>query len=89
MQALILYVENETQIAAALKLVQKWDVDFAVSGGRHSYIGASSTDGIVIGSLIWIHNRSVADFCRSSEDEKDIVARHRSLDDRSSRRLHS
>jgi hypothetical protein len=34
-----------------LRYVQEWELDLAVAGGRHTYSGASSTTGLVIGKF--------------------------------------
>ena len=46
---MIVFVENELDVSIVLKFVKKHGIDFATAGGRHSYQGASSTEGLVIG----------------------------------------
>jgi FAD/FMN-containing dehydrogenase len=48
-QSIIVFCESEEDVAACLKYVQEWDLEVAISAGRHSYYGASSTKGLVIG----------------------------------------
>ena len=49
-QTLVVYVEDEDDIVKCIKFVEKHNLDVAVAGGRHSYHGASSSTGMVIGS---------------------------------------
>jgi len=50
-QSIIVFVETEADISAVLQYVQQWDLEFVISCGRHSYYGASSTTGLVIGMV--------------------------------------
>jgi len=51
MQSIIVFCESEADVVACLNFLQKWDLDLAVAGGRHTYSGASSTTGFVIGKF--------------------------------------
>jgi hypothetical protein len=51
MQSIIVFCESEADVVACLSFLQKWDLDLAVAGGRHTYSGASSTAGFVIGKF--------------------------------------
>ncbi|TAQ85202.1 hypothetical protein B7494_g6476 [Chlorociboria aeruginascens] len=46
--AIIVFCESEVDIASVLLYVQKWNIEFTISSGGHSYYGASSTHGLVI-----------------------------------------
>ncbi len=46
-----MFCETDEDVAASLKYVQKWDLEMTISAGRHSYYGASSTTGLVIGGF--------------------------------------
>ena len=48
-QRTIVFVENEQDVSTCVKFVAKHDLDVAVRGGGHSYHGASSADGLIIG----------------------------------------
>lgn len=43
-------MEDEDDIVKCINFVEKHNLDVAVAGGRHSYHGASSSTGMVIGS---------------------------------------
>jgi hypothetical protein len=49
-QSIIVFCESEGDVATCLHFVQEWSLDLAVAGGRHSYSGASSGNGFVIGN---------------------------------------
>ena len=44
-----MFVEDEDDVVACVKFVDKYHLDVAVAGGRHFYHGASSSEGLVIG----------------------------------------
>ena len=44
-----MFCESEDDVAAALTYAQEWDFEVVISAGRHSYYGASSTKGLVVG----------------------------------------
>ena len=46
----MVFVETEDDVAKCIKFVEKHHLDVAVAGGRHSYHGASSSTGMVIGN---------------------------------------
>ncbi|KAF7880385.1 uncharacterized protein EAF02_007231 [Botrytis sinoallii] len=46
--SLIIFCHSENDIIASLSYIQKHNLDFTVAGGRHSYYGASSCDGVII-----------------------------------------
>lgn len=48
-QNYVVYVAEEADITTCIDFVTKHNVDVAVAGGRHSYHGASSSEGLVIG----------------------------------------
>lgn len=51
MQSIIVFCESEGDVQICLSYLGVWDLDLAVAGGRHSYNGASSTAGFVIGKF--------------------------------------
>jgi hypothetical protein len=53
MQSIIVFCESDEDVSTCLHYVQEWDLDLAVASGRHTYSGASSTSGFVIGNLIF------------------------------------
>lgn len=44
-----MYAKDEADVLACIRYVDKHHLDVAVAGGRHSYHGASSGAGLVIG----------------------------------------
>ena len=44
-----MFCECEVDVATALKYAQQWDFEVVISAGRHSFYGASSTKGVVVG----------------------------------------
>ena len=78
-QNYVVYVADEADITTCIQFAAKHDIDVAVAGGRHSYHGASSSDGLVIGERSELSDRCQlanqidADrepSSRSAEDEK-------------------
>ena len=51
MQSIVVFCESEEDVTICLRYVQEWNLDLAVAGGRHTYSGASSTTGFVIGKF--------------------------------------
>ena len=49
LQRLIAFPQNEDDVVQCVKYVGKHSLDVAVACGRHSYHGASSADGMIIG----------------------------------------
>ena len=45
-------MEDEDDVVKYIKFVEKHNLDVAVADGRHSYHGASSSTGMVIGNAI-------------------------------------
>ena len=49
-QTLVAYVQDDDDIVKCIKFVKEHNLDVEVACGRHSYHGASSSTGIVIGN---------------------------------------
>ena len=49
-QNIIALPETDSDISACVKFANQHYLDLAVAGGRHAYYGASSSDGMVIGT---------------------------------------
>ncbi|TGO91097.1 hypothetical protein BPOR_0039g00110 [Botrytis porri] len=47
--SLIIFCHSENDIIASLSYIQKHNLDFTIAAGRHSYYGADSCDGVIIG----------------------------------------
>jgi hypothetical protein len=56
-----MFCESDEDVSACLQYVQKWDLEMVISCGRHSYYGASSTHGLVIGERLALLTRLNAD----------------------------
>jgi len=56
LKSIVIFCESEDDVAATLKYVRRWSLDFVIACGRHSYYGASSTTGVVIGKCSF-HNK--------------------------------
>ena len=52
-QNIIVFPESESDVSASIKFANDNFLDLAVAGGRHSYYGASSSDGMVIGMPVF------------------------------------
>ena len=48
-QAVVAFPKNENDVAKCIKFARAEGIEIAIAAGRHSYHGASSTDGFVIG----------------------------------------
>jgi FAD/FMN-containing dehydrogenase len=46
------FCESEDDVAACIKYVQEWDLEMVIACGGHSFYGASSTQGFVIGKSL-------------------------------------
>lgn len=68
-QGIVVFCKTEADISACLVWIRKYDVEMTISCGRHSYYGASSTDGgLVIGVLPPILVAIGVFFCRRMTD---------------------
>ena len=50
LQNIIALPKTESDVSACIKFANKYYLDVAVAGGRHAYYGASSSEGMVIGT---------------------------------------
>lgn len=48
-QRIIVFAEDEEDVSNTIKFVGKHNLDVAAACGRHSYHGASSSTGLVLG----------------------------------------
>ena len=75
-QNIVVFVEDEDDVVKCVKFVEKHYLDVAVAAGRHSYHGASSCTGMIIGisrEILQLIKLGYANMsARSGEDEEGL-----------------